>query len=416
MWAALFIAASLVAFIGAQSVLRMRERDSEAREGKLQAELRKRDAGLFTVVAPPRAGPVTLHAIPSRQGETPWRAEEAAIAPLRDRDWGLTPGFYIARYAVDGRAFAFGVYSEGFRSSGHVRLPTPPPAEAGWIYVVGGTVPIGALLSEDERALSSVFLEPYWIERDANPALPFAEATAKSDEPIATAAQWEWAATLGHLPVGEWEWTRTRDFPYPYRRDDGRESLHAASAEREARGGWGEYCDFAPPTAAPTGDFPDDDDCWEGGRLEVLEHPFPARRRSVKAETSLPFRRVREPTPPATVLPSPIRISMHWNRARVDEVGQRSVRAFAFQWLRARRDHDCLRVEGHVDPFRTEEYSLALSDRSARSVAEALRREGVPWEKMTVFGHGESMAVDGRATWYTLARGSYVQVRPSTCR
>ena len=61
--------------------------------------------------------------------------------------------------------------------------------------------------------------------------------------------------------------------------------------------------------------------------------------------------------------------------------------------LKNRNDVEAVRVEGHTDSKGSDEYNLSLSDRRAAAVMAYLSSHGVPREKLTSVGKGESQPI-----------------------
>ena len=55
-------------------------------------------------------------------------------------------------------------------------------------------------------------------------------------------------------------------------------------------------------------------------------------------------------------------------------------------------------VEGHTDSVGPDAYNLALSERRANSVKRYLTQQGVPGERMTPVGYGETIPIDTNDT------------------
>lgn len=77
--------------------------------------------------------------------------------------------------------------------------------------------------------------------------------------------------------------------------------------------------------------------------------------------------------------------------------------------------HDLL-VEGHCDERGTEGYNLALGDRRALAVREALIAAGAPADNIVTVSYGESRPADPghtQAAWAKNRRGAFVLVLPA---
>jgi peptidoglycan-associated lipoprotein len=85
------------------------------------------------------------------------------------------------------------------------------------------------------------------------------------------------------------------------------------------------------------------------------------------------------------------------------------------EFIRKNPDHDIL-VEGHCDERGTEGYNLALGDRRALAVREALVSAGAPADNVHTVSYGESRPADpghGQAAWTKNRRGVFVLVLPA---
>lgn len=67
-------------------------------------------------------------------------------------------------------------------------------------------------------------------------------------------------------------------------------------------------------------------------------------------------------------------------------------------------------IEGHTDSIGTSSYNMSLSERRARSVAEALNFEGVPRRRMSVRGFGENKPVASNSSAAGRQRNRRVEV------
>lgn len=84
-------------------------------------------------------------------------------------------------------------------------------------------------------------------------------------------------------------------------------------------------------------------------------------------------------------------------------------------FIKRNPDHDIL-VEGHCDERGTEGYNLALGDRRALAVREALIAAGAPADNVHTVSYGESRPADPghtQAAWAKNRRGAFVLVLPA---
>jgi peptidoglycan-associated lipoprotein len=85
------------------------------------------------------------------------------------------------------------------------------------------------------------------------------------------------------------------------------------------------------------------------------------------------------------------------------------------EFIRKNPDHDIL-VEGHCDERGTEGYNLALGDRRALAIREALISAGAPADNVHTVSYGESRPADPghtQAAWAKNRRGAFVLVLPA---
>lgn len=89
-------------------------------------------------------------------------------------------------------------------------------------------------------------------------------------------------------------------------------------------------------------------------------------------------------------------VFFEFDRADLTPASRRATRKIAELAL---SDHyRPIAVEGHTDSIGTSAYNMSLSERRARSVAEALNREGIPRRRMSVRGLGESEPAASNST------------------
>ena len=136
--------------------------------------------------------------------------------------------------------------------------------------------------------------------------------------------------------------------------------------------------------------------------------------------TSIP-RNTSEPIPPAGRLPGGIdrfndpetlkseTVHFDFDRAVVKASEKPKIERVA-SYLRANANADIL-VEGHCDERGTEGYNMALGDRRAQAVREALVALGISAEKIQTISYGESRPLETGHTesaWSQNRRGAFV--------
>jgi OmpA-OmpF porin, OOP family len=94
------------------------------------------------------------------------------------------------------------------------------------------------------------------------------------------------------------------------------------------------------------------------------------------------------PPPPAAATPPSFMVFFDWDRANISDQALNTIRqaAAAFKSKGSAR----ITATGHTDTSGPESYNMALSLRRANAVKDALVREGVPAQAISVIGRGES--------------------------
>jgi OOP family OmpA-OmpF porin len=94
------------------------------------------------------------------------------------------------------------------------------------------------------------------------------------------------------------------------------------------------------------------------------------------------------PPPPPVVTPPSFMVFFDWDRSNLSQQALTTIQqaANAFQAKGSAR----ITATGHTDTSGPESYNMALSLRRANAVKDALDRNGVPSQAITVIGKGES--------------------------
>lgn len=407
-------AAVAIVFALSQNAERVRQeaalREAEQKDAN-SLRLRTLNHGEFDLLAPEGAAIVGVRRLPSARGDQPWEpGEEVGLGlplPAAKLNLGLPVGYYVVDYELAEARYAFGIRSEGAGVTQTVQLPTPS-FRPGFRFLPGGTVPVGDLLGlsqfGDEGPVTAVKLDPFWIanERSADATWDSAQAEARQNGArLPSAAEWEWAAILGAIPLGEWEWTRTRPFPAPYDREDGRENEWARDTDRVLKGG---------PMPLAEGEDPED------GRVWLSNHVRPSRWASAGRGHKNRYRLAASIPGSPSAAPllageDPIVIAMGPNDSHLSDGAQLAIRKLAYRWC-VTPDRKQLMVTAGVGPPGSSEYNLQLSERYGRQVQQLLETEGVAWDHISARGVGEERASSG-TTYYEALRdyGVKIEVR-----
>lgn len=94
---------------------------------------------------------------------------------------------------------------------------------------------------------------------------------------------------------------------------------------------------------------------------------------------------------------------------RISSAGRDAVRANA-SWLKA-NSSATVQIEGHCDERGTTEYNLALGDRRANAVRDALVKAGVARNRLSTISYGEERPADpghDESAWSKNRRGQFV--------
>lgn len=94
---------------------------------------------------------------------------------------------------------------------------------------------------------------------------------------------------------------------------------------------------------------------------------------------------------------------------RISSAGREAVSANA-SWLKA-NSSATVQIEGHCDERGTTEYNLALGDRRANAVRDALVRAGIARNRLSTISYGEERPADpghDEAAWSRNRRGQFV--------
>lgn len=94
---------------------------------------------------------------------------------------------------------------------------------------------------------------------------------------------------------------------------------------------------------------------------------------------------------------------------RISSAGREAVAANA-KWLKA-NSAATVQIEGHCDERGTTEYNLALGDRRANAVRDALVRAGVSRNRLSTISYGEERPADpghDESAWAKNRRGQFV--------
>jgi outer membrane protein OmpA-like peptidoglycan-associated protein len=94
------------------------------------------------------------------------------------------------------------------------------------------------------------------------------------------------------------------------------------------------------------------------------------------------------PPPPPVVTPPSFMVFFDWDRANLSQQALTTIQQAANAFKTKGRAR--ITATGHTDTSGPESYNMALSLRRANAVKDALVRDGVPAQAITVIGKGES--------------------------
>ncbi|MCE3250754.1 MAG: outer membrane protein precursor, partial [Geminicoccaceae bacterium] len=94
------------------------------------------------------------------------------------------------------------------------------------------------------------------------------------------------------------------------------------------------------------------------------------------------------PPPPPQVAPPSFMVFFDWDRSNLSQQALNTIRQAAAAFKS--KGNARITATGHTDTSGPEAYNMALSLRRANAVKDALVREGVPAQAITVIGRGEA--------------------------
>ena len=94
------------------------------------------------------------------------------------------------------------------------------------------------------------------------------------------------------------------------------------------------------------------------------------------------------PPPPPVVAPPSFMVFFDWDRSNLSQQALNTIKQAAAAFKS--KGNARITATGHTDTSGPEAYNMALSLRRANAVKDALVREGVPAQAITVIGRGEA--------------------------
>ena len=105
------------------------------------------------------------------------------------------------------------------------------------------------------------------------------------------------------------------------------------------------------------------------------------------------------PPPPPVAAPTSFMVFFDWDRSNLSDQALNTIRQAAAAFKS--KGNARITATGHTDTSGPESYNMALSLRRANAVKDALVREGVPAQAISVIGRGEKTPIDAVTTTET---------------